>query len=58
MSPPGIRGGARGVGERAHDVQQRVGVPELLGVEALPLALRDAREVDHLERGVASSSSA
>ena len=47
-----IGGGARGVGERAHHVQQRVGVAELLGLEPLPLALRDAGEVHHLEGGV------
>ena len=48
---PGIRGGARRVGKRAHDVEERVRTPELLGVEALAVALRDAREVDDLERG-------
>ena len=43
MSARGVAAPAGGIGERAHDVQQRVGVPELLGVEALALALLDAR---------------
>ncbi len=47
----GVGRGAARVGERAHHVEQRVRVPELLGLEPLALALRDAGQVHHLEGG-------
>jgi hypothetical protein len=40
-----------GAGKGAHHVEQRVRAPELLGVEGRALALGDAGEVHHLERG-------
>ena len=48
----GRRRAERLVGEGADHVKERVRVPELLGVEAGALALRDTRQVHDLEGGV------
>ena len=42
----------RVVGESPDHVEQRVGVPEVLGLEPRPLAPLDTREVNDLERGI------
>src|SRR6266511_988170 len=50
--PLWVRRGARRVGERSHHVQERVRVPELLGLQPLALALGDARQVHDSVRRV------
>jgi hypothetical protein len=45
----GVGGTAGLVGEGAHDVQQRVRVAELLGLQTAALVLLDAGQVDDLE---------